>query len=283
MNNPAIPPNGQPVTVFVAVPADDGHKLCFWKSLLDLAMAPSPDNVTYRIMPVPGDSLVPRIRNDLLWSWFTQTQDDYLLFLDTDEEFVPASVHGMVARRLAIVCGLYAKKMAGTHWVINTLKDAPPIHLDGGVYRIACGGTGAMLIHRSVVAKMMDAETMRWWWEEKRMWRIRFLSDNDGKTEQWHLFSHVVVDDPDEFPHSPRDLSEDWSFCYYARKLGFDVWLDTWARFLHEGSKMYPEGARRLTAEEIATGMIVQPDGTKTPIGGAAPAAAVDHALVEVV
>lgn len=265
-----IPPNGQPVTVFVAIPADDGHRLCFWKSVLDLAMMPAPDGVTYRIMPIPGDSLIPRIRNSLLWAWYMQTQDDYLLFLDTDLEFVPQSVHGMVARRLPIVCGLYAKKTPGTEWVINGLRNEPPIPIDGGIYRVACGGTGAMLIHRTVVAKMIEPETMRWWWEEKRMWRIAFKNDHDGKTEQWHLFSHVVIDDPVEFPHSPRDMSEDWSFCYYARKLGFDVWLDTWARFLHEGSTMYPQSARRLTPEEIEIGLITQPDGSKTPIAGGA-------------
>lgn len=259
-----IPPNGQPVTVFVAIPADDGHRLCFWKSILDLAMTPPPDGVTYRFMPVPGDSLIPRIRNDLLMSWYTQTADDYLLFLDTDLEFVPASVHGMVARRMAIVCGLYAKKIPHqTAWVINSLKDQP-VQLDGGLYRVACGGTGAMLIHRSVVTEMIAKAD--WWWDEQKKWRIRFLSDVDGKTEQFHLFTHVVIDDPEEFPHSPRDMSEDWSFCYYARKLGFDVWLDTWARFLHEGAITYPLDARRLTAEEVATGLITQPDGSKTPL-----------------
>jgi hypothetical protein len=258
-----IPRHGQPVSVFISTPCDDGHKLCYWQSLLALQATPPKDGVTFIPWPTPGDSLIPRARNNAVWFWHTQTRYDYLLFLDSDLEFVPDTVFSMVSHRLPIVCGLYGKKQDDLGWVINNLRGAEPFPIDGGLYKIACGGTGAMLLHRSVITAML--EKADWWWNEKHHWRIRYKDDND-QTERWHLFAHAVIDDPDEFPHSPRDMSEDWSFCYYARKIGFDVWLDTWARFLHEGSAKYPRQARRLTAEEIATGQIIQPDGTRTAL-----------------
>ena len=263
-----------PIMVFVAVPADDGHKLCFWKSLMDLLVAPPVNGVVYRIMPVPGDSLIPRIRNDLIRAWYKQTEDEFLLFLDTDLDFRVEDVQSLVAKALAgnldIVCGLYGKKTQEMGWVVNALKGAPPFGTDGNMHKVACAGTGAFLLRRRVITKMIEPETMRWWWEEKRMWRIRFISDVDGKTECWHLFSHVVIDDPEDFPHTPRDMSEDWSFCYYARKLGFDIWLDTSAVFLHEGSALYPLQARRLSRDEVENQNITQPDGSKTPLAGGA-------------
>jgi hypothetical protein len=259
-----IPPNGQPVTVFVAVPADDGHRLTFWRSLMDLMIAPEQNGVKYRIVPVPGDSLIPRIRNNLLWLWYTQTKDDFLLFLDTDLDFRVEDVHSLVAHRLPIVAGLYGKKQPEMGWVINALKGEPAFNIDGGIHRVACAGTGAFLVHRSVVDKMVSEATN---WPH---WKIRYIDDAD-KTERWHLFSHVVIDDPVEFPHSPRDMSEDWAFCYYARKLGFDVWLDTAAVFLHEGAALYPLQARRLSREEVTLQKINQPDGTVTPMHNTTP------------
>ena len=254
-----IPPNGSPVTVFVAVPADDGHKLKFWQCLMDLMMAPKVDGVTYRIMPVPGDSLIPRVRNNLAYLWFKHSPDDYLLFLDTDLDFRVQDVQALVRHRLPIVCGLYGKKQAELGWVINTLRNGPSFTIDGGIHRVACAGTGAFLMHRSVMEKMIE-EADAW-----PHWKIKYKDDNDG-SERWHLFSHVVIDDPIEFARSPRDMSEDWSFCYYARKIGFDVWLDTSAVFLHEGSALYPLQARRMTREEVQAGEITQPDGSKTPV-----------------
>lgn len=256
-----IPPPPEPVSVFVAIPADDGHKLRFWQSLLELATSPAPKGVTYRLIPTPGDSLIPRARNNLVWSWYTQTNDDYLLFLDTDLDFRPEDVHRLIQHRLPIVCGLYGKKQEKLGWVVNAIR-GEPFAVDGKLHRVACAGTGAFLVHRTVVAAMIAAADT---WTH---WRVRYYDDNDGSM-RWHLFAHAVIDDPVEFARSPRDMSEDWSFCYFARKLGFDVWLDTAAVFLHEGAALYPLQTRRLSREEVEAGEIRQPDGTATPIAPA--------------
>ncbi|MEQ1830219.1 MAG: hypothetical protein ABL921_29950, partial [Pirellula sp.] len=149
---------------------------------------------------VLNDSLVPRARNTLA-AKFLQSKHDWLLFLDNDLEFSHEHIarlwlHGIKMGR-KIVCGLYAFKQIKPLWVANWLPGEKPD--ENGAVRISYGGTGCMLIHRSVF------ETMR-----IKMPEIAYTSDPnhpEPNATQWDFFAIG----PYRYPNGTvRYLSEDW-------------------------------------------------------------------------
>lgn len=244
------------LSIMVVTPCDDGHKLCFWNSLRAFERTPDPAGHRYTVLTPPGDSLIPRARNNYNHVFYFGTACDYILWLDSDLDFRPEDIWRLVAQRLPIVAGLYAIKERSLRWCLNAIP-GEPIDPATGLQRVACAGTGALLYHRSVIAAMIAAAPT---WPH---WRVQYVDDHT-KEQKYHLFHHGVIDDPVEFSHSPRDMSEDWSFCYMARKLGFDVWLDWQAVFLHRGEIDYPLDCRRLTAQEAAAG--IAPVGPLGPV-----------------
>lgn len=248
--------------ILVVTPCDDGHKLCFWNSLRAFEKSPDPAGHRYDILTPPGDSLIPRARNNYNHTFYFGSDFDYLLWIDSDLDFRPADIWRLASHRLPLVAGTYYIKDATGRPCINTLpgEAADP---DTGLLRVATAGTGALLYHRSVIAAMIGVAGT---WPH---WRLAYKDDATQET-RYNVFFNGVVDDP-EFSHTPRYLSEDWAFCWFARKLGYDVMLDTRAVFLHRGEIDYPLHARRLTAEEQAAGHIAQPDGTFTPMAKPVP------------
>lgn len=258
-NNKWRPPPG-PYRIFVSMPCDDGHKLDFWKSTQELHRATllrqTPHH--YRLFASHGDSLIPRKRNNDLHHFYTNTADDWFFCIDSDIDFRVKDCDQLFENPGPIMAGPYAIKQEQHRWCINEI----PGHLkDPQTQRqfVATAGTGFFAVHRFVVGTMIAAAG-KW-----RQWPVKYFCDGTG-VEQWDLFHAGVVHDPKWFPASPRYLSEDWAFCYMARKLGFAVTLDHRSAVLHEGVIKYPLGARRLSREEEAAGVIHQPDGSQTKI-----------------
>lgn len=216
--------------VYISTPCDDGHKLCYWQSLLALANSRSQHH--FRLQAVPGDSLVSRIRNRIAHDFYFNTADDYLFTIDSDTDYTPQDVVQTVERRVPIIAGCYAIKQEELRWCLNEL-DGEQIDPVTKLKKIALAGTGWLCIHRSVIGRMINAAAT---W---RKWRMDFIDDSTH-ARSFDLYHVGVVDDPKWFSHSPRYLSEDWGICYLARKLGYDIWLDTECVVLHRGETFYP-------------------------------------------
>ncbi len=246
------------MSIMIATPIDDGHRRCFWESVRLLERTPDPAGHTYHVVTFPGDSLVTRVRNKILHEFFFLTKHDYLGFIDSDIDFLPGDAFKLAAHRLPIVCGLYGIKEPKLRWCMNSL---PGEFVDPktGLQKVATAGTGWLFIHRSVIATMIAAADS---WTH---WKIKYIDDHSRQPRHW-LFFDGVVEHPGLDPN-PRGMSEDWAFCFFARQLGFDIWMDTRAIVLHEGNIMYPLECRRLTREETENQKIVNPDGSETHIG----------------
>lgn len=234
----------QRLRVSIATPIDDGHKFCYWQSLLSLATARTGHD--FRLALFPGDSLIPRARDNMNHLFYFGTADDYNFFVDSDIDFRIEDILQIVDRRLPLCAGLYAIKEEKLRWCMNTIKDEPADPATG-LQKVATAGTGFFCYHRSVVARLIAAAPQ---WPH---WKVRYI-DDAHRDERYHLFADEVIDDPEEFTHSPRRMSEDWSFCYFARKLGYDVWMDTKVITLHDGGIKYPLNTRRLTEQEVKAG-----------------------------
>lgn len=253
------PPPG-PYSVFVSVPCDDGHKLCFWESLraLERASLLGQTRHKYRVHVTPGDSLVPRARNLHAHKFYFDTADDWLLSLDSDLDFRVEDVEMLFENPGAVMAGKYAIKQKEMRWCLNSI---PGQKVDPFTQRefVSTAGTGFLAAHRHVYGTLI-AEAGKW-----PHWLVPYNNDFDGGIIH-DLYFNGVVRDTDWFPGHPvgRHLSEDWGFCYYARKHGFAVMVDHRVMALHEGSVKYPMQARRLTLEEERGGVIAQPDGSVT-------------------
>ena len=252
----------------IATPCDDGHKLCYWESLRAFERlyhkGEIPTRHKFSAITPPGDSLIPRIRNNIAYAFYTKTDNDYLFQIDSDLDFMPADLIRMadliVMNDFDILCGKYAIKQDELRWCINEIEGCGP-DPDTGLQKIAMAPGGLVVIHRRVFTKMI-AEAKTW-----PHWRVEYTEDatlRDG----WDFYFNGVVLDLEWFPDKPRGryLSEDWGFSYFARKLGFTIWLDTQTAFLHCGTCMYPKQARRMTKEEVDRGEVRNPDGTVQPI-----------------
>lgn len=224
--------------VTIATPCDDGHRLCYWQSLV--AVLESDDRgYDIRAWTPHGDSLITRGRDNIAHDFYYNTADDILGFIDSDIDFRPEDIDETVNARLPMVAGHYAIKQNELRWCLNSIEGEKPVD-ESGLYRVATAGTGWLFAHRSVIARMIAAEP---YW---KAWRMRYIDDG-RKDVRHHLFADEVVDDPKWFAHSPRRLSEDWSFCYFARKLGYDIWATEKVITMHEGSIKYPLQAHRET------------------------------------
>lgn len=183
-----------------------------------------------------NDSLVSRARNTLA-ARFLDSPYQWMLFLDNDLLFDPQHIarlwlHGTKEGR-KLVCGLYAMKKIAPRFVFNAIEGETPDK--NGALKVREGGTGFMLIHRSVF------ETMR-----EKMPEIEYTTDSNhagGVRKEWDFFAVG----PYKYPNGlVRYLSEDWMFCQRWRDLGGDVWADTHIQLKHMGNLVFPPDAREL-------------------------------------
>lgn len=256
-----MPPPG-PYRIFISTPCDDGHRLCFWDSLraLERASLRGQTRHHYRIHTTPGDSLIPRARNNHAHNFYHSTADDFILSLDSDLDFLPQDIERIFETPGPIMAGKYAIKEPNLRWCLNSLAGQA---VDPFTQRefVSTAGTGFLAVHRHVIGTLY-AEAPKW-----RHWPIRY-NDDASRAVVHDIFHNGVVRDPKWFPGFPegRYLSEDWAFCYLARKHGFPVVCDHRCIALHEGSIKYPLQARRLSRDEEEAGAIRQPDGSVTPL-----------------
>ena len=251
----------------LVTPCDDGHKFCFWESVrrferaLHTGQLDTPHR--FEFLTMPGDSLVPRARNNFLHHFWHHAQFDYIFPIDSDLDFIPADILRladlMAGRDLDFLAGRYAIKEPALRWCENGLPGEVPDA--DGVIKIAMAPGGIHLLSRRMIAAMIAAD------ETWPHWCIRY-TDDGAQDERWNLYFCGVVRDREFFADRPlgRYLSEDWGISYLARKLGFTIYCDTKTVMLHRGEIFYPLGARRLTQAEVESGMVNQPDGSQTPI-----------------
>ncbi len=251
----------------IVTPCDDGHKLCFWDSVRAFERAYYSGQINtphkFEFRAVPGDSLVSRARNNLAHFFRQGTDFDAIFPLDSDLDFCIENIIRLAdvfaARDLDFLCGRYAIKQPDLRWCENRLPGAVPDA--DGLMEIAMGPGGIHILSRRLIDAMIAAAPT---WP---YWRIQY-TDDMNQDERWNLYFVGVIVDPEQWPDRPlgRYLSEDWGISYLARKLGFKIWCDTRTVMFHRGEISFPLGARRLTAEEAAAGVIAQPDGTQTSI-----------------
>lgn len=165
----------------------------------------------------------------------------HLLFADSDISFEPEQVAQLYARNLPMVAAPYTHKKPADPktgipvWSARAIDGIGP-DMASGLQKVAAVGTGFLMIKREVfeaIAKKYGPE-------------IAYIEDwNEGTGEQkYDFFREGVVHDPDFGFKTPTFVTEDFYFCYMARKCGYEILVDCSSFVPHwEGSRSYPEVA----------------------------------------
>ena len=237
--------------LFVAVPMYGG--MCtgfFTQSLINMTKVMRDNDVDMTFSAMFNESLIQRGRNALAHNFVKREECTHLMFIDADIKFNPQDIIGMIDADCDIICGIYPKKEINWQGVANAAKNNVPVqnwkHYTGSLVvnlvgyegsvtvpidkpvEIWNGGTGFMLIKRSVLTKM--AETLPSYNND-----VQILG-SEIKDRIVEYFACAIE------PGEERLLSEDYYFCWKAREAGFKVHAAPWAQLGHFGTYLFEGG-----------------------------------------
>jgi len=252
-------------SIFLATPMYGGQCAGYYtKSVADLTRLCAVNGIELKHYFLFNESLITRARNYCV-DEFLRSDCSHLMFIDSDIGFHPNDVLKLLDmcdedNGFDIVTGPYPKKTISWEKIKKAVDagfaDKNPFHLDQFVgdyvfnpvegtrefninepVEIQEGGTGFMMIHRSVFPKYEQAYP-----------ELRYLPDHtrtenfDGSREITAYFDCVID------PASRRYLSEDYMFSQYARKIGLSIWMCPWMRMVHVGTYGFGGGLAALAA-----------------------------------
>lgn len=234
-------------SLFVATPMYGGQ--CFGaytNAVMHLALLAKERGIPFKFCPLFNESHIDRGRNILADEFLTSGMS-HLMFIDSDIEFEPADVIGMLDAEKDVLCGFYPKKAIDWARIVAAVKaglaDENPKVLQHYVGKMAFtpslddqslqaksiydmvevheACTGFMMIQRQVLEKLAIAHP-----------ELTYLKNGEQKDEITCFFDAKI--DPNEKPFK-RHLSEDYDFCRLVRDAGMKIWLAPWMKLSHLG------------------------------------------------
>ena len=170
------------------------------------------------------------------------SDDEYLLFVDTDIEFMPEDVQALIDADVPIVGGNYVNRfavgeeplpVASVHLGDGEYGRATPVNVgtDHGVVPVAGTGMGFTLIRREVLEAL----------EYGPLWPFAEVavpgSEVGAVSEEAKAITHLI--------------SEDITFCWRARKRGFESYVDLDVRLRHHKVTSYLPSEPEMAMEGV--------------------------------
>jgi len=180
-----------------------------------------------------------RSRNECAHRFLHDTDCEFHNIVDADLMFVAKhweSLRKHPEAKDSIIVGAYPKKQEAIEFCLNTLRDGPKEPNARGLMEVAKGGTGFMQIPRSVYERVAAAYPER-----------NYVCDYEKGPNKEQVIKHAWFCEcvmMDEDVGWVRHLTEDWMFCYWARKCGVKIYVDfstaTQPWIQHRGSALFP-------------------------------------------
>lgn len=175
---------------------------------------------------------IHKARNNIIHQ-FLQSDAQKIMWIDSDVGFAPEHVHQLYNRNLPIVGMPYChKKIGALDWSAKSLEGVKPD--ERGLQKLAAIGFGFVMVDRIVPEAIIKKFGEEIWYIED--WA-------EGQGEKKHdMFREGVVQDP-EFGYPLRTyVTEDFYFCYLARKCGFEIFADCTSFVTHwDGGQCFPD------------------------------------------
>lgn len=183
-----------------------------------------------------GESLVQRGRNHLAQVCLVQGWEK-LMFIDADAGWTWEQLHKIISSPHPIIAGIcplkvypislnYLPFQEDEQFFTNAQRNVESTkkmveHHKSPIIKVPFVGTAFMCIHRNVLMKLAEIAD-----------HYIYPNSQTGQTEShWDFFKVQSVSD--------TYLSEDWGFCDFARKNGFDVHIDTDVIISHTGQHCF--------------------------------------------
>ena len=245
--------------VFLGTPMYGGMCHGFYtRSLMQTVSTCMNQGLQLQLYYLFNESLITRARNYCVAN-FLKSDCDYLLFIDSDIGWSDMDLmymwHLMAdnPEQHKIMTGLYPKKTIAWEKVLHAAKsgnfDDNPMGLEKvagdmvfnplpGAYennqvpvyepvKVQEGGTGFMMIHRSVF------EILEPTMPERKYTPDHIREGEFAPGEQITAFFDCIINEQNRY------LSEDYMFCETARKNGIDIWTLPFIELSHCGSYVY--------------------------------------------
>lgn len=190
----------------------------------------------YELRVMRGVTSIDQIRCQMATDAITSGFEE-LFWIDDDVQFDPDDVDRLRTANLSIVGGVYPKKgepQLAIRWKEGTTQVT--LGKGGGILEVEYAATGFLLTRRDVFAAMFAADG--------------YVVGQFDRPMIPCFMPMIVGDDP------KRYLAEDWSFCERARRLGFQIWVDTRPRLMHVGR--YPYSWEDLAPRKRLAGVTIE-------------------------
>ena len=243
------------------------------KACCDLATLSTKYQMDLKYFYLFNESLIPRARNYLV-DEFMRSEYTHLMFIDADIHFDPNDVLALAALDKDIIGGPYPKKCIAWEKVRNAvdtgLADEDPNILEQytgdyvfnpveNTHQIKVSepvevleiGTGFMMITRKVFDDFREAFPQFTYRPDHNR------SEHFAGDRMIHAYFDTVIDSKaylgDISDNSERYLSEDYFFCQFVRRLGYQIFLCPWMKLGHMGSYVFSGSMQSLANLEFAS------------------------------
>ena len=243
------------------------------KACADLSTLATKYNMDLKYFYLFNESLIPRARNYLVDEFIRDTNYTHLMFIDADIHFDPNDVLTLAALDKDIIGGPYPKKCIAWEKVRSAvdagLADEDPNELEKytgdyvfnpveNTHKISVTepvdvleiGTGFMLIKRKVFEDFAEA------YPQFKYTPDHNRSENFKGDRDIHAYFDTVIDSKaylgDIAGGSNRYLSEDYFFCQFVRRIGYQIWLCPWMKISHMGSYVFSGSMQSLANLDFA-------------------------------
>lgn len=243
-------------SIFVGTPMYGGNCTgLYTKSTNDLATVCAQYGIKLRFHYLFNESLIQRARNYVV-DEFLRSDFTHLMFIDADIGFNPKDVLSLLGIQVThpdiydIMTAPYPKKSLAyekikaavekgkadnphdlahyaADFVFNPVKGIKSFRIDEPV-EVSEAGTGFMLIPRNVFARYADA------YPELSYKPDHVRTENFDGSREIHAYFDCAIE-----PETRRYLSEDYFFCWNARKVGIKVHMCPWMELQHVGTHVY--------------------------------------------
>jgi hypothetical protein len=256
-------------SIFVGAPMYGGNASgVFCKSTNDLSALCARNGIKLVFYYLFNESLISRARNYCV-DEFLRSDCTHLIFIDSDIGFNPKDVLSLLGLQIThpdqfdVLSGPYPSKVIAwekvkravelgraenpfdlqyyaSDYVFNPVENIPSFRVDQPV-EVSKAGTGFMLIPRNVFERYKAA------YPELSYKPDHVRTENfDGSREIVAYFDCGIE------PETKRYLSEDYFFCWNARKIGIRFHMCPWMQLNHVGTYTFRGSMAALAGLDIA-------------------------------
>lgn len=194
--------------------------------LFNLAKVFSVNDIPHGLLTLSNSSLVSHGRSKIANFFINNTEFEYLFFLDSDIGFDAIDVLKLLGYKKDIISAAYPMKVIPERYCIDIIE---PENRVGNLLEINGNGMGFSLIRRRVFDDIARAYP-----------GLKYIpSDYNSQqphtkaelNNSYHYFAEQRTED--------TFMSEDKSFFYRAKQVGYNMWLDTSIKLKHTGYHVY--------------------------------------------